>query len=715
VEVTRIVEVTRVVTETIIEEGEVVEVEVTRIVTEEIEVETGIEVTRVVTKIVEVEVVVTATAPPLAEVSVTPPPAITTPAGEPTETPAITVTEIREPTPTGTAIPPAATPVPEERVAELEWPPRMRLGDSDVVRLSVIPAEDGLIVTTEFPDHRTITGTVALAQPSGYDLVLSARLDGVGFDLSPEGDQRQDWMPGETMTWRWTISPNRAGQQRLSATLALQWLPQPGNPNSARRLTVFTRGLDVRVTTFLGLTSTQAILTGVLGLFLGVVLNLPLVRVLNSSRRTGQALTPNPDLVIEPHPTIELAPEEIQLLQAQFGQYARLTLDVEFHSGYSGARTFLAMPIRANERADAYTIVKIGNQKVIEKEYDNYKDFVEHTLPPITARVQDRPVTVAGRPRGVRREDRPAALRYTFVGEPGQKPVSLRQRFLVEEQPELLEKMFRTFGPNWWMQRRPYSYRLQQEYDRKLPSHYVLEPAQGRGKVLDGRAAPAELRLLTGDLVQLRHFEVAERKGRLRRMSLRGVAHPGQSPLRLRWLSLAKPEGATGRVVATRDTLLREWTADFERHGLPDPLEELPALLNETVRGSQSIIHGDLNLENILLGPGDMVWLIDFASTREGHALFDFAHLGAEIVSHIRATQYSSSAAYLKLLDSGGGPLLEALIGLASRCLFDDEQPREFYLAWYMSCLGALKHRNLDVTAKHLLYLTAAHLVRLLV
>jgi hypothetical protein len=118
-----------------------------------------------------------------------------------------------------------------------------------------------------------------------------------------------------------------------------------------------------------------------------------------------------------------------------------------------------------------------------------------------------------------------------------------------------------------------------------------------------------------------------------------------------------------------------------------------------------------LNLENILVGPGGFVWLIDFASTRDGHPLFDFAHLAAEIVAHILTPQIETAEEYLALLREGGGPLLMALEKIAGQCLFDTDNLREYRLALYMSCLGALKYGNLDERAKYRLYLTAAYLV----
>jgi hypothetical protein len=306
---------------------------------------------------------------------------------------------------------------------------------------------------------------------------------------------------------------------------------------------------------------------------------------------------------------------------------------------------------------------------------------------------------------------RAAALRYTFIGEPGRPPLSLRESLIANPDPALLEKLFSTFGPNWWMQRRAHTFRLAQEYDRMLPAHYVLEPAKEKGtQVLDGKLAPSEIRLEIGECVTLRGFSTAELRADGQSLSLTGIAAPGQPPLRLRWMSLTPGEGAAGRVVATRSTLLRDAVADFDRHGLPDPLARLPTLLDETVIGTQSTIHGDLNLENVLVGPGGFVWLIDFAQTRDGHPLYDFAHLETEIIAHVIARHVSSSTGYVAMLSATPHALLSALHEIASRCLLNPSHPREYHLALYVACLGALKFPNLEPFSKHLLYLTAAHL-----
>jgi hypothetical protein len=345
----------------------------------------------------------------------------------------------------------------------------------------------------------------------------------------------------------------------------------------------------------------------------------------------------------------------------------------------------------------------------------------------VTARIQHPPVTLpsgawlAGRRQDGQEAVDLTALQYTFIAEPGRSPTSLRQSLSANPDPSRLLKLFDMFGPNWWMQRQPYTFHLGQEYDLMLPAHLVVEPWEGRGRILDGRTPPAALDFNPGEIVVLRHFTRFERRQDGRSLSLRGTPPPGQPALRVRWQGLAFAEGAAGRVVATRRSMLHDWAAIFDLCGLPDPLQRLPALLDETVSGTRSVIHGDLNLENVLAGPGDFVWLIDFAQTREGHTLFDFAHLYAELVAHVLAPQIPSTKDFLALLaDPDRSPysnlysLLSTLDEIAQRCLFNPSQPREYHLARFAACLGALKFANLPPSAKHLLYLTAAYTGQLL-
>ena len=145
------------------------------------------------------------------------------------------------------------------------------------------------------------------------------------------------------------------------------------------------------------------------------------------------------------------------------------------------------------------------------------------------------------------------------------------------------------------------------------------------------------------------------------------------------------------------------------------------------------MIHGDLNLENILVGPGDLVWLIDFASTREGHTLFDFARLEVELTTQVVAAILSHRGSWMeeflivldglhRNVDALDGPLgeiyvlLNAVRRIARRCFYDPADSGEFDKALLLAYLGCLKFANLDQLAwapmsKALAFLASAYLM----
>jgi hypothetical protein len=634
---------------------------------------------------------------------------------EPTEPAMVESQEIEaeEPIPAATATllpkptqaPPTQIPTPavEDWLVDLEWPSSIYLGESDVVRLALSPSETGYALEIEFEDHETLTEDITIQRPVGYLLNAVARLEGVMFDISPVGEQSLELPPGETITWHWTITSKQPGRQRLSISLVLRWTPLGASGGSTREFAAYSKGLDVRVESILGVTKSQALVVSFAGIFFGGGLGLfALFSRRPGPKRVIRDIHPNQGLVLEPAPGIDLSAQESGLFKALFKPYSRVVIDKEFLSGYSGARAFMALPVRADGKVDAYTIVKVSQRESIQREFQNYETYVKDTLPPITARIQHAPVAL--------RSSRLAGLKYTFIGAPGTTPVSLRLVLLDDPDPALLTRIFEIFGPNWWMQRRAHTFRLCQEYDRKLPTHYVIAPAQGRGRILDGRLPPSKFDLKIGDLVQVRNFPLRELRAGGKQVSLTGHTPPGQPALRARWLGPEVSKDATGRIVATRSSYLRDRVSMFDLLGLPDPLEKLPDLLNETVNGSRSTIHGDLNLENVLVGPGEFVWLIDFAETREGHPLYDFAQLETEIIAHILSEQIPSAQDYLQGIRNGDFPLLVAVENIASRCLFNTSKEREYRLALMVTCLGALKYQNLGDHAKHLLYLTAAHI-----
>jgi hypothetical protein len=606
-------------------------------------------------------------------------------------------------------------PTAESRIVELEYPSRIRLGNSDIVRVALIPNEEGYTISAEFPEHPTQSKEVVVPRPAGYDLYAIARLDGATFEIAPQGEQSYRMDRNEQVTWRWSLTPRTAGTHRLALSLRLRWEPQPGASLSPRESIIFSRGLQVEVSSILGMTEAQA---GITFVSISLILLLFIAGYLafrRGNHETLDILIPNPGVVLEPLHGSLLPTETQDLLRALFSKYARVLITAEFQSGYSGSRTWLVLPVHKDGRRDAQTIVKIGPASLILAEFKNYETFVKDTLPPVTARIQQPP---AGLPKSrwtnQHNSLRPAALRYTFIGQAGHAPTSLRQALLVDPDPAYLKRLFETFGPNWWMQRRPSTFRLCQEYDERLPAHFVVQPDQ-RSKpapiALDGKSEWARLAPNIGSQLVLRHFARSEPRADGQSYSLEGYPFPGQSPLRVRWLAPlpnAPTDGSIGRLVATRRDLLSQSVAGLDRFGLPDPLDCLPYWLDETISGSQSVIHGDLNLENILIGPGGLVWLIDFARTRLGHPLSDFAHLQGEIIAQVIANQERSPKEFLAKLESNRYPLISALEEIAFSCLANPSRPQEYRLGLAVTCLGMLKYSNISSHSRHCLYLTAS-------
>lgn len=644
----------------------------------------------------------------------------TPPPGPPAPTPAAPLPILPAATVPGQATPAtrqAAEIAPglEPRYLELEWPPSMRLGDSNIVRISLEPVSDGYVTTVQIDGNKVETRTITITRPAGYAVAAVARLDGVGFDIEPRGEWQKDLPARETVSWQWTLRPRERGKHSISASVALVWTAAPGTGLPARdRAQIYSRAREITVSDTLGLETSAATAAGLAGLVLGGGMCAVALRNRRPSSDPTRlrAVRANPDLALETQSGIVLDPARAGLMRAVFSPYKRVVVEGEYRSGYSGARTFLAVPIKPDGRSDAHAIIKIGDAGAIAREYDNYRRFVKDTLPPVTARIQEPPVTAEGNAG----PGKMAALRYTFVGAGDQRPVSLREALLKRPEPALLRQLFDTFGPTWWMQRHARTFICAQEYDRALPAHLVVTPAGdgGNGRNIDGRQPPPE-GLSRGDTISLAHFPRVELRADGESWSLFGAPAGGQPPLRVRVIGThgAQPKlpGAY-LVVDTRLAFLREAAGTGEMFGLPDPLEALPGLLNRTIRGTRSIIHGDLNLENALVGPGGAVWLIDFAETREGHPLTDFAHLYADIVAHVVAPQAHSPEEALAGMHGEGAPawlpLLQTIDGMAGRCLYDPADTSEWDLARGMVCLGALKFGNLSAVQKRLLYLTAA-------
>jgi len=156
---------------------------------------------------------------------------------------------------------------------------------------------------------------------------------------------------------------------------------------------------------------------------------------------------------------------------------------------------------------------------------------------------------------------------------------------------------------------------------------------------------------------------------------------------------------------------------------LPNPLAVLPDILSESRDVRVACIHGDLNLENILVDPEARdVRLIDFAMARRDHVLHDLLRLETGVVTWLLPEVLAEAGLPLetihglyeqlhcaaRLFGHFSAPqrlhpalrktfvILATIRKMAREYLFDPNDWREYYQGLTLYLLGALKFKNLD-------------------
>ncbi len=361
----------------------------------------------------------------------------------------------------------------------------------------------------------------------------------------------------------------------------------------------------------------------------------------------------------------ELTDDQLFVLRRMFHGYAQIRVERRLTGGYTKALILIVTPINIDNREDAAVVVKIDQTDVILDEARRYEMHVKNTLPPLTARLEDRPVAPETSDL--------AGLKYTLVAGTDRIPEDLRTAVKHDMPPEKLGAWLRSalydvFGGTWWQQRRPFRFQVWREYDWLLPPILTLELLTDNKTVESVRVLKIPVRrskikqLEYGDAVMVENFtiqRVYRDRGAIQLAIGNSTDAANAYKIEVRGLDLARDayyrgevvERIVGRVWKTRDEYLLHAASalepDFDIHAdtipcpdstiekLPNPIIAYDELLDRYINGSLSRIHGDLHLGNIMLGPNESAALIDFAYTRDGHAIFDWATLEVSILSDI--------------------------------------------------------------------------------
>ncbi len=444
---------------------------------------------------------------------------------------------------------------------------------------------------------------------------------------------------------------------------------------------------------------------------------------------------------------------ELFILRRMFHGYSQLRIERRLTGGYSGASLYVVTPISGDDTNDAPLVVKIDDADIILDEAARYDAHVKASLPPLTARLEDKPTTSE--------TSALAGLKYTFVTGSDGSSRDLRDAAadLGTELGEWIKReLYPQFGATWWMQSRPFRFPVWSEYDWLLPPLLTLEYVpddqiasdtliirdpvrRARLRDLDyGTPVVVEgfivQRIYRGrNALQLSIGKGSEVARRAYKIELRGVDFSEDVFYRGEVV-----ERIAGRVWETRDAvLLNDLNAldpDFDPHAraipgldadlrLLNPLIYYDTLLDYIVSGSLSKLHGDLHLGNILLGPNRTPFLIDFALARSGHTLFDWACLELSILNdvimpHMRpdwdgARAVLSALAYINrgvaITDPQLSDLMRPLVALreivADR-LSAEGKWSEYYIALALCALRAVSWDTLAIPQRRLMFCVSA-------
>jgi hypothetical protein len=181
--------------------------------------------------------------------------------------PPITVTEL-----------PASTPQPainEARRLTLEFPPTIRAGDSDIVRLTLEVDELGNITpTAQFEEH-VVTGEIVKI-PNLYEshhVVAESRFDIAGLEVRPAELISIPLTPGQSATFSWSIRPPDTGLYRGTIWLYLRFVDKLNGGES--QITVSAQLVEIESVNLLGFSGSFARTTGLIGSVIGTIIGIP--------------------------------------------------------------------------------------------------------------------------------------------------------------------------------------------------------------------------------------------------------------------------------------------------------------------------------------------------------------------------------------------------------------------------------------------------------
>lgn len=165
--------------------------------------------------------------------------------------------------------------IPERRYLALEYPPRIRAGDSDIVRLTLNMDDAGNITPTAVIEGNVVTGEV-IEIPNLYEthhVVVEASFDIAGVQVSPPDLSSQTLAPGQAVMFFWSIRPQEVGTYRGTVWLFLRFVDKVSGEESRRA--VSAQMVEIEAVNLFGVPAGVVRTVGGVGSVVGAVVGFP--------------------------------------------------------------------------------------------------------------------------------------------------------------------------------------------------------------------------------------------------------------------------------------------------------------------------------------------------------------------------------------------------------------------------------------------------------
>jgi hypothetical protein len=168
-----------------------------------------------------------------------------------------------------------APAIPERRRLTLEFPAKIRAGDSDVARLTLEMDDLGSLTPTAQFEGNVITGE-AVEIPDLYEthnVIAEAKFDIAGMQVSPPELISQTLSKGQSVSFYWSVRPAEVGVYRGTIWFYLRFVDKVSGEESRRA--VSAQIVEIEAVNFLGLPANLVRTVGGVGSVIGAVIGFP--------------------------------------------------------------------------------------------------------------------------------------------------------------------------------------------------------------------------------------------------------------------------------------------------------------------------------------------------------------------------------------------------------------------------------------------------------